>query len=95
MSITSRFIKEFRPDSVEHVTWLGHMIDVAETMNADKPGDIIAETNKNPMKIKIEARDALDWPHIHFCLFGVYAKAVLKGKAYVPSSLKSSSSLST
>jgi hypothetical protein len=84
MSITSKFIKEFRPDSEEHVKWLSHMVDVAETMNADKPGDIIAETNKNPMKIKLEPMDALDWPHIHFCLFAVYAKAVLKGHGWVP-----------
>jgi hypothetical protein len=84
MSITSKFIKEFRPDSEEHVKWLSKMVDFAETMSVDKPGDIIAETNKNPMKIKLEAQDALDWPHIHFCLFAVYAKAVLKGKAFIP-----------
>lgn len=60
------------------------MVDFAESMSAEKPGDIIAETNKNPMKIKLEAKDALDWPHIHFCLFAVYAKAVLKGRGWVP-----------
>jgi hypothetical protein len=84
MSITSKFIKEFRPDSEEHVKWLSKMVDFAENMSVDKPGDIIAETNKNPMKIKLDAKDALDWPHIHFCLFAVYAKAVLKGKAFIP-----------
>ena len=84
MSITSRFIKEFRPDSEEHVKWLSHMVDVAETLSAENPGDIITETNNNPMKIKIDARDALDWPHIHFCLFAVYAKAVLKGRGWIP-----------
>ena len=84
MSITSKFIKEFRPDSEEHVNWLSNMVDFAETMSVEKPGDIVAETNKNPMKIKLEARDALDWPHIHFCLFAVYAKAALKGKAFIP-----------
>lgn len=84
MSITSKFIKEFRPNSEEHVKWLSRMVDVAETMNADKPGDIIKETNKNPMNIKLEPQDALDWPHIHFCLFAVYAKAVLRGQGWVP-----------
>jgi len=84
MSITSRFIKEFNPDSEEHVKWLSKMVDFAESMSAERPGDIIAETNKNPMKIKLEAKDALDWPHIHFCLFAVYAKAVLKGRGWVP-----------
>jgi hypothetical protein len=84
MSITSKFIKEFRPDSEDHVKWLSKMVDFAETMSVEKPGDIVAETNKNPMKIKLDAKDALDWPHIHFCLFAVYAKAVLKGKAFIP-----------
>jgi hypothetical protein len=84
MSITSKFIKEFRPDSEEHVKWLSKMVDFAETMSVEKPGDIIAETNKNPMKIKLEPQEALDWPHIHFCLFAVYAKAALKGKAFIP-----------
>jgi len=84
MSITSKFIKEFRPDSEDHVKWLSKMVDFAETMSVEKPGDIVAETNKNPMKIKLDAKDALDWPHIHFCLFAVYAKAVLKGRAFIP-----------
>jgi hypothetical protein len=84
MSITSKFIKEFRPDSEDHVKWLSKMVDFAETMSVEKPGDIVAETNKNPMKIKLEPQDALDWPHIHFCLFAVYAKAALKGKAFIP-----------
>ena len=45
---------------------------------------LIEEINKNPMNIKLDQRDALDWPHIHFCLCGVYAKATLRGKAYIP-----------
>ena len=77
-------VRALRLNSEEHVKWLSRMVDIAETMNTDKPGDIITETNKNPMKIKLEARDALDWPHIHFCLFAVYAKAVLRGRGWIP-----------
>ena len=84
MSITSKFIKEFKPDSVDHVAWLARRMDMAESMSPDKPGMLIEEINNNPMNIELEQRDALDWPHIHFCLCGVYAKATLRGKAYIP-----------
>ena len=32
-----------------------------------------------------EHMDALEWPHVHFCICAVYAKAVLRKKAHVPS----------
>jgi hypothetical protein len=32
----------------------------------------------------MDEMDVLDWPHIHFCLCAVYAKAVLRGKAHIP-----------
>ena len=84
MSTTSRFIKVFDPANKEHVMWLAHMMDLAESLNPEKAVTLVAEINKNPMKIELEARDALDWPHIHFCLSTVYAKAVLRGKAFIP-----------
>lgn len=84
MSTTSKFIKEFKPDSVVHVTWLARMVDMAESMSPDKPSMLVEEINKNPMNIVLDQREALDWPHIHFCLCAVYAKATLRGKAYIP-----------
>jgi hypothetical protein len=84
MSITSKFIKAFDPTSETHVTWLSHMIDIAETLTPDASVNLAAEINKNPLGLKVEPMDALDWPHIHFCLCGVYAKAVLKRKAFIP-----------
>lgn len=85
MSLTSRFIKAFEPMNQSHVIWLSRMIDVAENMNdPNKPLRLVDEINKNPMKIKLDTTDALEWPHIHFCLCGVYAKAVLRKKAWVP-----------
>ena len=84
MSTTSRFIKVFEPSNKEHVMWLAHMMDLAESLSPEKAVGLVAEINKNPMKIELEARDALDWPHIHFCMSTVYAKAVLRGKAFSP-----------
>ena len=84
MSTTSRFIKAFDPVNESHVKWLAHMMDLAESLNPEKAVTLVTEINTNPMKIELEARDALDWPHIHFCMSTVYAKAVLKGKAFIP-----------
>jgi hypothetical protein len=61
------------------------MIDFAEMLgDPSKHVDLVREVNKNPMKIKLDPKDALDWPHIHFCLCAVYAKGVLRKKAWVP-----------
>ena len=95
MSNTSKFVKVFDPTSEIHVKWLSHMCDIAETLSPEKRTNLMSEINKNPFNIKMNEMDALDWPHIHFCLCAVYAKAVLRGKAHIPSSLKISSSLAT
>ena len=84
MSITSKFVAAFKPEDQAHVKWLGEMCDAAENWGSI---NIEKEMTRNPMKVPIESRDALDWPHIHFCLCAVYAKAVLRGKGYIPSSL--------
>jgi hypothetical protein len=84
-SITSKFLGAFDTENKDHVQWLAHMIDIAETM-ADPSAKIalVKEINANPMKVVLDQRDALDWPHIHFVLCAAYAKAVLKGRAVVP-----------
>ena len=85
MSITSNFVTAFKPSNQEHVKWLSNMIDYAEMLgDPQKHVDLVKEINKNPLKIKLETKDALDWPHIHFCLCAVYAKAVLRGQAWIP-----------
>jgi hypothetical protein len=81
MSTTSKFVAAFKPDNEVHVKWLAVMCDLVENWGKF---DLEAEMKKNPMNIAIEKKDALDWPHIHFCLCAVYAKAVLKGQAWVP-----------
>ena len=84
MTTTARFTKAFDPANEKHVMWLAHMMDMAESLSPEKAVTLVAEINLNPMKIELEARDALDWPHIHFCMSTVYAKAVLRGKAFIP-----------
>lgn len=84
-SITAQFVTAFDCSNEVHVRWLARMIDVAERMGDPAAHiSLVNEINLNPMNIVLEQRDALDWPHIHFCLCGVYSKAVLRGKAFVP-----------
>ena len=85
MSVTSKFIKAFDSQNKEHVKWLSHMIDLAESMDNPESGvNLVNEINFNPMSVKLDKKDALDWPHVHFCLCATYAKAVLRGKAFIP-----------
>jgi hypothetical protein len=82
MSVTSRFVQAFDAGTEAHVKWLGKMFDMAESLG--KKIDMVAEINTNPMNIELDTKEALEWPHIHFCLCAVYAKAVLRGKAWIP-----------
>lgn len=86
MSVTAKFLKAFDPKNKDHVMWLSKMTDVAEGMNdVENAVDYISHVNQNPMKLILETREALDWPHIHFVLSASYAKAVLRGNAFIPS----------
>jgi Lhr-like helicase len=86
MSVTAKFLKAFDPKNKDHVMWLSKMTDVAEGMNdVENAVDYISHVNQNPMKLMLETREALDWPHIHFVLSASYAKAVLRGNAFIPS----------
>jgi len=84
MSITSKFIKAFDVASKTHIEWLSHMCDVAESLTPANPTNLMIEINKNPLGLKLNETDSLDWPHIHFCLCALYAKSVLKGRAFIP-----------
>ena len=82
---TAKFMKAFDPSSESHVKWFKRMTELSEAMN--NPNEAIklnAEINKNPMKITLSQLDTLDWFHIHFVLCASYAKAVIKGKAWIP-----------
>jgi hypothetical protein len=85
MSVTAKFVKAFDSQNQSHVKWLSRMIDVAEHMaDPSRELTLVAEVNMNPMKVELSQMEALEWPHIHFCLCAVYAKAVLRGRAHVP-----------
>jgi hypothetical protein len=85
MSVTAKFVKAFDSQNQSHVKWLSRMIDVAEHMaDPSREMTLVAEVNMNPMKVELSQMEALEWPHIHFCLCAVYAKAVLRGRAHVP-----------
>jgi len=85
MSVTAKFVKAFDSQNQSHVKWLSRMIDVAEHMaDPSRELTLVAEVNMNPMKVELSQMEALEWPHIHFCLCAVYAKAVLRKKAFVP-----------
>jgi hypothetical protein len=82
---TSRFIESFSPSNKDHVMWLKKMTDFADNISdPSKAMNLVNEVNDNPMGIKLEHKDALDWFHIHFVLAGSYSRAVLKGQAWVP-----------
>jgi len=80
----SKFLKAFDPKNEKHVKWLAHMTKVSESMNdPSKSITLNAEVNLNPMKINLSHPDTLDWIHIHFVLCASYAKAVLRGDAWI------------
>ncbi len=84
-SNTVKFMTAFDPLDKKHVTWLKKMMDMAETMGDPKAQvTMIASINSNPFGVELDHRDALDWPHIHFVLCAQYAKAVIRGRAWVP-----------
>ena len=81
----SKIHQGFQADNKDHVTWLASMCTMAEKM-ADPMQNIrlVDSVNKNPMKVVLDKNDALDWPQIHFVLCATYAKAVLRGQAWIP-----------
>jgi hypothetical protein len=85
MSSTASFLKAFDPSNESHIKWFKKMTDLAETMaDPNQAANLDVEINSNPMKVKLAKQDTLDWFHIHFVLCAAYAKAVLKGKAWIP-----------
>ena len=85
VTITSKFIKAFVPSNESHVKWLQKMTIMADTLgDAQKHQQLVREIQSNPMGVKVNEVEALDWPHIHFVIAMAYSKAVLSGKAYIP-----------
>jgi hypothetical protein len=82
---TAKFMEKFDPSNEKHVKWFKHMTELSEKMiDPTQAMTLNAEINMNPMKIELSHPDTLDWFHIHFVLCASYAKAVLKGTAWLP-----------
>ena len=82
---TAKFMEKFDPTNEKHVKWFKRMTELSEKLaDPTQAMTLNDEINSNPMKIKLTRQDTLDWFHIHFVLCASYAKAVLKGKAWIP-----------
>lgn len=91
--MASPFIKAFDPMKQSHVAWLKKMMDIAETMGDPKRHlALVNEINTNPMGVKLDNRDALMWPEIHFGVSMKYAKAVLNSQAIIPATGRAATS---
>jgi hypothetical protein len=82
---TQRFSDAFDPLNERHVRWLAKFFEYGRSVATDRT-PIEEFINKNPMGVKLNSSESLEWVHIHFCLAMKYADKVLKCQAWVPSS---------
>ena len=93
--MTSTFIRAFDPMKQSHVAWLKKMTDIAEVMgDPHRHTALVNEINSNPMGVKLDNRDALMWPEIHFGVAMKYTKAVLNSQAIIPATGRAASTTS-
>lgn len=83
MTPTQKFTNAFDPSNERHVRWLSTFFDYAKSIGTDRT-PIEEFINNNPMNVKLNQQEALEWVHIHFCLSMKYAEKVLAGQAWVP-----------
>jgi hypothetical protein len=82
-TVTQRFSDAFDTSNETHVKWLGKLFEFAKCVASSKcPVDDIV--NGNPMKVKVEKKEMIEWVHIHFCLAMKYSRDVISGVAWVP-----------
>ena len=81
--IANTFVSTFNPAEKTHVLWLKRMNREMEKMDMTAKFNLVEMVNSNPMDVKMT--NGLDWVFIHFSLAMAYTKAVLEGKAWVPS----------
>ena len=81
--IVTQFAGAFNPAVPDHVRWLQKVHQCLEKMDIVKL-DVPTMINNNPMKVKFNQKDMIDWVHVHFTLNFKYAKAVLAGEAFIP-----------
>ena len=83
MTVTEKFRDAFDTQNPEHVKWLGKFFDYSKNIAKERTpiDDFI---NTNPMGVRLEKNELMDWIHIHFILGMKYAQDVIKGRAWVP-----------
>jgi hypothetical protein len=81
--VASNFVSAFNPMEKTHVLWLRRMNREMEKMDLTKNMNLNEMVNSNPMGAKMT--NGVDWVFVHFSLAMAYTKAVLEGKAWVPS----------
>jgi hypothetical protein len=79
----SAFVNAFNPMEKTHVLWLRKMNREMDKMDLSAKLNLDELVNSNPMGTKMT--NGLDWVFIHFSLAMAYTKAVLEGRAWVPS----------
>jgi len=79
----SVFVNAFNPMETTHVLWLRKMNREMDKMDLTAKMNLDELVNSNPMGVKMT--NGLDWVFIHFSLAMAYTKAVLEGRAWVPS----------
>ena len=79
----SAFVNAFNPMEKTHVLWLRKMNREMDKMDLTAKMNLDELVNSNPMGTKMT--NGLDWVFIHFSLAMAYTKAVLEGRAWVPS----------
>lgn len=77
------FSKAFNPTNQEHVMWLKKVQEAVANLDTTKC-QLPAVIDQNPMKVKFQASDLINWVHVHFTLTYKYSKSVLEGEAWIP-----------
>jgi hypothetical protein len=80
--IANSFVHAFKPMERMHVLWLRRMNRMMDKLDPAMQMNLVEMINENPMGVKLS--NGVDWVFVHFSLAMVYSKAVLDGKAWVP-----------
>lgn len=86
-TVTERFKDAFDSSNQAHVKWLAKFFKYAKNIGISR-SPIDEFINTNPMRVRMETSELMDWIHVHFILAMKYAQDVLDGKAWTPPSEK-------
>ena len=83
-TITKRISAAFEPQNKDHALWLRDMHQMARTLDPTKQSPMHKLLTKNPMNVKVQKEEILEFVHIHFVVSMKYSEAVLNGEAWTP-----------